>query len=116
MGSGFNGGPQWQVDNGRAIYLVKQDTSTVANTSAGAYSADVLQHLAVSYDAANYAFYVQGSSAGSGSASTTFTSVLRQDIGGSGNSIFFKGYMSEFVVWRSILSSGTIAAIKAGYY
>jgi Concanavalin A-like lectin/glucanases superfamily len=116
FGSTADSSIAWQLTAGSKLELDKQFAVQIS-TSTNALSDNVMQHIAVTYnDSGDWAEYLDGAANGSGNNLLGFTAVAHQ-IGNSNiHNIPFAGIVREMVVWPDTKTSGTVAAIKAGYY
>jgi hypothetical protein len=107
-----NGGPQFRVSDDDYLELLEQNISIIASTDP--LTEGIWQHVAVTYNASgNYAFYVDGQLATSGTNDKTlvFSSTT---FGGKSDGEWFYGLMDEWGIWDVVKTASEISELYNG--
>lgn len=109
---GPNAAPQFRINTSGNLQLVKSQTVAIG-TSTGTVTNGVYQHVAVTYDSSgNYAFYIDGLPAGSGTNLQTLGQgamlIGCNESGYPALVEFFKGAIDDVAIFSRVLTAAEI--------
>lgn len=114
IGDSTTGGIQVRLTSSNQLNLVKQNSVNMA-TSTGVVQPGMHQHIAVTYNSPNIAFYINGQPAGTASNAQTFTFGNLQ-VGNRGSTEQFAGSINQVKQFNQALTAEQVLDIYQNGY
>lgn len=111
-GSCSGGGLQWYLDSSGLMHV--DDSGVGGVTATAAVNLNAWNYVVFTLNGTAYNFYIDGTSAGSGTDSTTAWNVFHMTIGDMNNFWYFGGNMDEFGIWSRDLTSTEVTQLYNG--